>query len=156
VSKDLFPKRTQRGLLKACGQAWCHLLAAAANRFWVAAQVPSSVRGLLISLKEALICVGVLSGYSLGYLTAEQARTRARPRLQLGFAGFRPEPRDASTSWGWVRCRWKTHLGAAAGAAQVGGWRTIFGAALFPAIALGAGMVRFAGLLNCIHRYSNF
>jgi hypothetical protein len=37
--------------------------------------VPSSVRGLLISLKEALICVGVLSGYSLGYLTAEQART---------------------------------------------------------------------------------
>lgn len=40
---------------------------------FVAAQVPSSVRGLLISLKEALICVGVLSGYSLGYLTAEQA-----------------------------------------------------------------------------------
>lgn len=37
-------------------------------------QVPSSVRGLLISLKEALICVGVLSGYTAGYLCAEQAR----------------------------------------------------------------------------------
>jgi sugar porter (SP) family MFS transporter len=62
---------------------------------YISETVPSSVRGLLISLKEALICVGVLSGYSLGYLTAE----------------------------------------------QVGGWRTIFGAALFPAIALGAGML---------------
>lgn len=27
---------------------------------------------------------------------------------------------------------------------QVGGWRAIFGAALFPAIGLGAGMVRIA------------
>jgi hypothetical protein len=125
--------------------AWRHLRAAATDRFWVAAQVPSSVRGLLISLKEALICVGVLSGYSLGYLTAEQARTRAAPRVLLAQRSL-PDSTDASTSCTWVRRHRKTHLGAAAGTLQVGGWRTIFGAALFPAIALGAGMVRFAGL----------
>ena len=45
-------------------------------------------------------------------------------------------------------CHWKTQLGAAAGGAQVGGWRTIFGAALFPAVALGAGMVRFTDISN--------
>ena len=35
-------------------------------------QVPSSVRGLLISLKEAFICIGVLSGYLGGYLLIDQ------------------------------------------------------------------------------------
>ena len=60
---------------------------------------------------------------------------------------------DASTSCAWVRRHQKTHLGAAAGAAQVGGWRTIFGAALFPAIALGAGMVRFADSSNPTHKF---
>ena len=56
----------------------------------------SQVRGLLVSLKEGFVVIGILLGYVLGNLTIE----------------------------------------------QVGGWRTMYGAALVPALALGLGMVR--------------
>ena len=52
------------------------------------------VRGLLISLKEAVVVVGILLGYLGGAL--------------------------------WIE--------------DVGGWRLMFGSAVFPALVLGAGM----------------
>lgn len=104
-------------------------------------QVPSSVRGLLISLKEALICVGVLSGYTAGYLCAEQARrchdaSTLQMYCNVDLLGV---GRDLYRSVIWaVERLLNTNLDQS----QVGGWRTIFGGAIFPAIGLGAGMVR--------------
>jgi len=54
----------------------------------------TQVRGLLISLKEAVVVIGILLGYLGGAL--------------------------------WIE--------------DVGGWRLMFGSALFPAVILGAGM----------------
>ncbi len=54
----------------------------------------TQVRGLLISLKEAVVVIGILLGYLGGAL--------------------------------WIE--------------DVGGWRLMFGSALFPALVLGAGM----------------
>ena len=61
------------------------------------------MRGLLISLKEALVVCGILGGY----------------------------------------------LGGAVWIEQVGGWRNMYGAAVFPAVVLGAGMVRPSPALSC-------
>eukprot|EP00208_Stichococcus_sp_RCC1054_P003286 CAMPEP_0206138946 /NCGR_PEP_ID=MMETSP1473-20131121/4000_1 /ASSEMBLY_ACC=CAM_ASM_001109 /TAXON_ID=1461547 /ORGANISM="Stichococcus sp, Strain RCC1054" /LENGTH=518 /DNA_ID=CAMNT_0053532515 /DNA_START=301 /DNA_END=1857 /DNA_ORIENTATION=+ len=61
---------------------------------YIAEVVPSSVRGLLISLKEAIIVCGVLAGYVGGALLQD----------------------------------------------EVGGWRTMFGAAAIPAVLLAGGM----------------
>ena len=39
---------------------------------YIAETAPPSVRGLLISLKEALIVGGILAGYAIGYVAVEQ------------------------------------------------------------------------------------
>ena len=60
------------------------------------------MRGLLISLKEALICVGVLSGYTAGYLCAEQVFCW----FSSGVGSCRQQVQEAAALAGaWCRAR---------------------------------------------------